>query len=204
MLIKLEELTAPLVYSTMAQTVLPRPIAWILSENQDSSYNLAPFSYFCAVSSDPPLLMLSIGKQDDGRDKDTLRNIKARPECVIHIASCDQLPELNRTSATLPPGVSEVEANNLDLTQAEGLRMPRLSACKIAFFCDRYEIQTIGSKQQILLFVEISAIYIDNDCAETNQQGRLKVHADRIKPLSRLGASEYASFGDIIVANRPA
>ena len=204
MLIKLEELGAPLAYSTMAQTVLPRPIAWILSENEDSSYNLAPFSYFCAVSSDPPLLMVSIGQQDDGRDKDALRNIKARSEFVIHIASSDQLPELNQTAATLPPGVSEVEAGNLEMTQAEGLHMPRLSDCRIAFFCDRYEIQTIGRKEQTLLFAEIRAIHIDDDCVETNEQGRLKVHADRIKPLSRLGASEYASFGEIIIARRPA
>lgn len=205
MQIKLDELPAPQVYFTMTQTLLPRPIAWLLSENTDGGYNLAPFSYFNAVCSDPPLAIVSIGKQDDGRDKDSIRNIRERHEFVIHIASDDQLKVLNQTSATLPPGQSEVEANELELTRVRGLRMPRLSDCRIAYFCECHDIQMIGSKkQQSLLFAEIRQIYIDDGCAEINDQGRLKVHADRVRPLSRLGASEYASFGEVRIARRPA
>ena len=205
MQIKLEELATPQVYFTMTQTILPRPIAWLLTENGDASYNLAPFSYFNAVCSDPPLVIVSIGKQDDGRDKDSIRNIRERHEFVIHIASCDQLAALNQSSATLPPGESEVEASDLELTKVMGFRMPRLSDCKIAFFCERHDIQMIGSKkQQSLLFAEIKEIYVADDCAEINDQGRLKIHADKIQPLSRLGASEYASFGEVLSIKRPA
>ena len=204
MQIKLDELPTSQVYFTMTQTVLPRPIAWLLTENDDAGYNLAPFSYFNAVCSDPPLVMVSIGKQDDGRDKDSIRNIRERHEFVIHIASCEQLPELNQSSATLPPGESEVEASSLALTRVDGFRMPRLSDCKIALFCERHDIQMIGSNnQQSLLFAEIKEIYVDDACAEINDKGRLKIHADRIQPLSRLGASEYASFGEVLIAKRP-
>ncbi|MFZ9037812.1 MAG: flavin reductase family protein [Gammaproteobacteria bacterium] len=204
MQIKLDELPTPQVYFTMTQTVLPRPIAWLLTENDDASYNLAPFSYFNAVCSDPPLVLVSIGKQDDGRDKDSIRNIRERHEFVIHIASCEQLPELNQSSASLPPGESEVEASSLALTRVDGFRMPRLSDCKIALFCERHDIQMIGSNnQQSLLFAEIKEIYVDDACAEINDKGRLKIHADRIQPLSRLGASEYASFGEVLIAKRP-
>ncbi len=205
MQIKLDELPTPQVYFTMTQTVLPRPIAWLLSENDDNGYNLAPFSYFNAVCSDPPLVIVSIGKQDDGSDKDSLRNIRERPEFVIHIASCDQLPALNQSSATLPPGESEVEANNLELTRVAGFHMPRLSECKIAYFCECHDIQMIGNnKQQSLLFAEVREIYVDDECVEINDRGRLKIHAHKVQPLSRLGASEYASFGEILSARRPA
>ncbi len=205
MQIKLEDLSTPQVYFTMTQAVLPRPIAWLLSENDDAGYNLAPFSYFSAVCSDPPLLLVSVGKQEDGRDKDSIRNVRERTEFVIHIASYDQLPALNQTSATLPPGESEVDANQLELTRVRGFRMPRLSDCRIAFFCERYDIQMIGaSKQQALLFAEIKEIYLDDDCAEIAENGRLKIHADRVQPLSRLGASEYASFGEVQSIKRPA
>ena len=204
MQIKLDELSAPMTYFTLTQTVVPRPIAWILSENEDAGFNLAPFSYFNAVCSDPPLVMVSIGTQDDGSEKDTLRNIKARSQFVIHIASCDQLPELNQSSATLPPGESEVLANQLQTTPVAGFHMPRLMDCKIALMCERYQIQTIGNNQQSLLFGEIREIYIDDDCVEVNEKGRLKVLAERVQPLARLGASEYASFGDVLVARRPA
>ena len=204
MQIKLSELPAPQVYFTMTQTVLPRPVAWLLSENKDGGYNLAPFSYFNAVCSDPPLVIVSIGKRDDGSDKDSIRNIREREQFVIHIASDDQLQPLNQSSASLPPGESEVEANGLELTKVKGFRMPRLSDCKIAFFCVRHNIQMIGSKkQQALLFAEVREIYLADDCAEINDKGRLKVHADRVRPLSRLGASEYANFGEVMFAKRP-
>ena len=204
MQIKLDELPTPQVYFTMTQTVLPRPIAWVLSENDDGGYNLAPFSYFNAVCSDPPLLIVSIGKQDDGSDKDTIRNVRAREEFVIHIASCDQLPALNQTSATLAPNESEVTANDLALETVEGFRMPRLADCKLAFFCTRHDIQVFGNRQQqSLLFAEVKEIYIADDCAEINAKGRLKVHAERVQPLSRLGAGEYSTFGEILSAKRP-
>lgn len=204
MQIKLSELPTPQVYFTMTQAVLPRPIAWLLTENDDAGFNLAPFSYFNAVCSDPPLVMVSIGKQDDGSDKDSIRNIRARSEFVIHIASCDQLPALNQSSATLPPGESEVEASNLELTRVDGFHMPRLSDCKIAYFCETHDIQMIGSnKQQTLLFAEVREIYVSDDCVEINEQGRLKIHADKVQPLSRLGASQYASFGEVLSAQRP-
>lgn len=204
MQIKLDELSAPQTYFTMTQSVLPRPIAWLLSENDDGGYNLAPFSYFNAVCADPPLLMVSIGKQDDGSDKDSYRNIRQRSEFVIHIASSDQLHELNQTSASLPPGESEVEANQLELTRVDGFHMPRLSACKIAFFCERHDIQLIGNQQQqALVFARVREIYVADDCVEVNQQGRLKILADQIQPLSRLGASQYASFGEVMSATRP-
>ncbi len=205
MQIKLDELPTQQVYFTMTQSLLPRPIAWLLTENDDGGYNLAPFSYFNAVCSDPPLVVISIGKQEDGSDKDSLRNVRERPECVIHIASGDQLDALNQSSATLPPGQSEVEAAGLELTSVQGFRMPRLSDCRIAMFCERHDIQMIGSrKQQALLFAEVREIYVADDCAETLENGRLKIHADRIEPLSRLGASEYATFGELRRVQRPA
>jgi flavin reductase (DIM6/NTAB) family NADH-FMN oxidoreductase RutF len=83
--------------------------------------------------------------------------------------------------------------------------MPRLSDCKIALMCERHAIQTIGnSNQQSLLFAEIREIYVDDSCVEINDQGRLKILADQVQPLARLGASEYASFGDVLAARRPA
>ena len=203
MLINLETLSASQTYFTMTQTIMPRPVAWVLSENENGSHNLAPFSYFNAVSSDPPLIMFSIGLQDDGSFKDTLENIMKRPDFVVHIASCDQLNDLNLSSAALPPGESEVTAGNLQTSTVEGYHLPRLTDCKIAFMCSVYKIDKIGNNDQHLVFGEISDIYIDDDCTEVNEKGRLLVNADTIQPLARLGASQYASFGQVLSAKRP-
>lgn len=204
MLINLAELSTPQVYFTMTQTVLPRPVAWVLSENQNNSYNLAPFSYFNAVCSDPPLVMFSVGLQDDGTHKDTLVNVRERNEFVVHIASVSQLHDLNLSSATLPPGESEVTAGDLKTVSVEGHHLPRLAESKIAFMCSVYEIQTIGNNDQHLVFGLISDIYVDDECTEINEKGRLKIDPAKIQPLSRLGASQYASYGETLMANRPA
>ena len=66
MILDLSELKPAQVYFQMIQTLVPRPIAWVLSEIEQNKYNLAPFSYFNAVCSDPPLIMLSVGKKPDG------------------------------------------------------------------------------------------------------------------------------------------
>lgn len=204
MLINLKELSNPQVYFTMTQTVLPRPVAWVLSENENNSYNLAPFSYFNAVNTDPPLIMFSIGLQDDGTLKDTLVNVMKRPEFVVHIASVDQLSDLNLSSATLPPGESEVTAGNLETVKVEGHDLPRLVNSKVAFMCKVYKIDEIGNIGQRLVFGEISEIYVDDECTEINEKGRIKIKPETIKPLSRLGASQYASFGEVLFAKRPA
>ena len=78
----LSELSPNRVYYTMIQTLVPRPIAWVLTDNGNDSFNLAPFSYFNGVASDPPLLMISVGKKPDGTLKDTRTNIIERNEFV--------------------------------------------------------------------------------------------------------------------------
>lgn len=203
MLIDLQQLNTSQVYFTMTQTVLPRPIAWVITENENKSYNLAPFSYFNAVCSDPPLIMFSVGLQDDGSLKDTLKNLIDRPQLVVHIASCEQLDDLNQSSATLPPGVSEVEQGNLNTIAMDDFPLPRLAESKIAFMCNIYQIQKIGNNQQSLVFAEIRNIYVDDDCISKTQSGRLVIDPQCIQPLSRLGASQYSSFGDTLSVKRP-
>ena len=197
------DLSAPDAYFTMTQTVLPRPIAWVISENENNSLNLAPFSYFNAVASDPPLIMFSVGLQPDGTKKDSLRNIEDRNNFVVNIASVDQLTDLNQTSATLPYGSSEVEKNGIETAEIDGFPLPRVAQCKIAMCCTMYELKKIGNNSQTLIFGEIQSIWIDDDCAAVNDKGRLKIYADKIAPLARLGAGEYASFGEILTARRP-
>lgn len=203
MIIDIAEMSPPEAYFTMTQTVIPRPICWALSLNHDNTYNLAPFSYFNAVASDPPLIMFSVGLQPDGGLKDTLTNIRDRAEFVVNIASVNQLPVLNQTSATLPYGSSEVDASQIELAEIEGFELPRVADCKIALMCERYQIQTIGNRQQSLIFGEIKSIYVDDDCADITDKGRLKIFANRVQPLARLGAGEYVTFGEILQAKRP-
>ena len=203
MILDLSELKPAQVYFHMIQTLVPRPIAWALSEIEQNKYNLAPFSYFNAVCSDPPLIMLSLGKKPDGSFKDTRVNIEQRKDFVVHIAHREVLDDLNQSSATLAADISELDQLGLATTAFEGSRLPRIKACKIAYACECYQIHELGSTPQSIIYGNVKHIFIDDEIISTNDKGRLKVHADRLEPISRLGANEYMSFGDVIKLARP-
>ena len=203
MILDLSALKPAQVYFHMIQTLVPRPIAWVLSEIKQDRYNLAPFSYFNAVCSDPPLIMLSVGKKPDGSFKDTRVNIEQRRDFVVHIAHSDMLQDLNQSSATLDADISELDQLGIETTMFEGSRLPRIRACKVAYACECYQIHELGSTPQSIIYGRVNHIYIDDDITSVNEKGRLKVHADKLEPIARLGADEYMSFGDIIRMNRP-
>ena len=85
------------IYQTMIQCIVPRPIAWVLTDNGDRSFNLAPFSYFNGVSSRPPIISISAGKKRDGSKKDTWKNIEERTLFVVHLAQTDHAPLVSAT-----------------------------------------------------------------------------------------------------------
>ena len=201
--INLDDLSSTEVYYTMTQTLVPRPIAWALSENASGSYNLAPFSYFTAVCSNPPLIMISVGKKPDGSPKDTRANIEARGDFVVHIAGRDMMGKLNESSASLPAEVSEVEQLGLKTVPFGDFSLHRLEACRIAYACRLYEIKEIGNAPQTLIFGEVKKVYIDDVVCRKDEKGRAVIDTALLDPLARLGASEYAALGDIINLPRP-
>lgn len=207
MKIHFDELKVTQRYHVMTQTIIPRPIAWVLSDNGSAdphhAFNLAPFSYFNAVSSDPALVMLSIGSKPTGGLKDTRQNLRERKHCVIHIPSDDQARWVSETAETLDHGDSEVTKLGLPVVEEKGWSLPRLAVSPVAMFCQLYDYQEIGPNKQGLLFCEINEVYISDDCVTRDDKGREKILAEKIRPLARLGASEYASFGDIISHQRP-
>ena len=200
----LAELSPNQAYFTMTQTIVPRPVAWVLSENASGDFNLAPFSYFNAVCSDPPLVMLSIGRKPDGSPKDTRVNIEQRGHFVIHIAHREQAQPMTESSATLDYGDSEVARLGLQTVPFQGFTLPRLKDCRVAFACERYEIREIGNAKQTLLLGLVRAIYVDDAAVTTDAKGRTKIDATRIDPLGRLGGGEYSTMEGIVNVPRPA
>ncbi len=203
MYVDLSQLSTSQTYFTMIQTVIPRPVAWVLSQSANGKYNLAPFSYFNAICSDPPLIMISAGKKPDGVFKDTWANIEERRDFVIHIAHLEMLEALNESSATLPAEVSELEQLGLPVTDFPDSPLPRLADCRVAYACERYQIHEIGAGPQALILGRVNTVYVDDAVCSRDAKGRLKVHADRINPIGRLGAGEYVTFGKIRCLARP-
>lgn len=198
-----KDLTANQRYGAMTQTIVPRPIAWVLSDNGNDSFNVAPFSFFTGISSDPPLLVLSVGKKDANEEKDTRVNIRERDYFVVHIPSTRHIDKVNMTSATLPHGESEVVSADLELAEIEGFPLPRIVDCDIALACKRYRIDDIGNVPQAVIYGEIITLYINEERLLPNDKGRTLLDATKTDPLSRLGGSQYGSLGELLSAVRP-
>ncbi len=201
MILDLKTFSANAVYHLLTQTVIPRPIAWVLSTNDDGqSHNLAPFSYFNAVCSDPPLLLFSCAPKADGSGaKDTVKNILRGTDFSIHIASQDYCQAVQDSATPLPYGESELTLTDLSLCDfADHIPVQRLVQAPVAFACRLYRSDTIGNTPQTLIFAEVKAIYIDNN-AVTQQGKRLSIDAGVIAPLARLGQNQFMRFGDITI-----
>jgi len=203
MYLELSELTPGQVYGRMIETLVPRPVAWVLSRNANGTLNLAPFSYFNAVCSDPPLVMLSIGKKPDGSEKDTRVNIRERKHFVIHIAHREMVEAVTASSATLPAGESELERLGLQTAAFEGSPLPRLVDCRIAYACERYEIRELGPKAQAVILGRVDRLFIDDAVLVADADGRVRVAAERVDPIGRLGGSEYVTLGELLDIPRP-
>lgn len=203
MILDLENLSPNRAYFTLIQAVVPRPIAWVLSSNDDGGHNLAPFSYFNLVCSDPPLLMLSIGKKSDGDAKDTRRNIVERDAFVVHIAHAGQAHLVSESSVELAANESELQRLQLPTVPFGTHPVPRLRDCRIAFACERYQVIELGPLPQALILGRINSVYIDDAIAVEDGKGRLHIDVAQLNPLSRLGGDQYAELGAILDIPRP-
>jgi flavin reductase (DIM6/NTAB) family NADH-FMN oxidoreductase RutF len=176
-------------YQLMAQTIIPRPIAWILTQDAKGTLNIAPFSYFMGLSSEPPTMVVSIGHKSDGTPKDTLKNLRETKKCTICMVDESALKKMHYSSKELADDVSEAQLFDIQTTEIKEDFPPIVAKTPAAFFCElKQEINLEGSKT-IPLIVEIKAQYID-DAIITDREKLSLNYA----PLARVGKS-YALLG---------
>ena len=204
MLVDLEGMSTAAVYHLMTQVVVPRPIAWVVSDNGsegDVRWNLAPFSYFNAVASDPPTVMFSVGRsrRADGLGagvKDTLANVTGRPEHTIALPSRPQLDAVERTSTEVPPGESEFALAGLEPV-AWDWSVPMPSGVRAALGCSVEAIVPIADGPQRVVLARVHRVWVDDAIVTEDAKGRAKVDATLLDPLLRLGAGDYAAMGAV-------
>lgn len=188
-------------YHLITQTITPRPIAWIMTKNENDSFNLAPFSYFAALSSDPALLVVSIGNKTDDLAKDTKQNLMREKECVLHIPSGDLMNAVNESAANLAYGESELSRAGLSLTNFTKT-LPRITEVKIALHCKLFDIHSLGKASFNAIYLEILDVYIDDNLV-TQEKNRVYIDNKKLNPLARLGGNDYALVGETVTIARP-
>lgn len=128
-------------YKLTTGLIVPRPIGWIGSISADGIPNLAPFSFFNAVSGNPPTFVFSPGR---GGRKDTLANVRAVGEFTINVVTIEVAEAMNATSATHPPEIDEFEAAGLTAVPSVSIRPPMVGECKANIECVVTQIIDIG------------------------------------------------------------
>lgn len=201
MTIDFAQLAVREVYAVMTSTILPRPIAWVSTISAEGKTNLAPFSFFQGVCSNPPTLMFVPVNTRDGAKKDTVRNIEQIPEFVVNLVSFSLAETMNATAALLPYGESEFERFGIAATPSERVRPPRVAAAPVAFECTLDRIVNIGEGPLAanVVFGRIHVAHVSD--AVLGADG--KPDAAKLDLVGRLGGESYTMTRERFALKRP-
>jgi len=180
-------------YKLMAQTILPRPIAWVVTEN-NGVINIAPFSYFIGLSSEPASVLISVGHKADGTPKDTLANIRKTQKCTICMVEEKDLEKMHFSSKGLDSDVSEAELFDIPTQSVVDGYPPMIEGVPSAYFCTLNQEIDLGGGTTIPLVLNVKEMFVD-DRIITDKE-RLSIS---FKPVARIGKS-YAFLGEEIDA----
>lgn len=178
--------------------VAPRPIGWISSVDAEGRVNLAPYSFFNGVSSNPPIVMFA----SEGR-KDTVRNVEATGEFVCNLATWELREAMNATSAPLPHGASEMERAGLSPAPCRLVRPPRIAAAACALECRLLRLVALDDVSGKpagchIVFGQVIGIHIDDRFIVN---GILNTAA--MRPIARCGYDDYAVVESLFSMRRP-
>ena len=188
------------VYSLLVGCVVPRPIAFVSSLSSGGVANLAPFSFFNAGGAHPPSLVFSPVTSGAGRDKDTLNNVRATREYVVHISPWSLREKMNQASADYPPDVSEFEMAGFTKAPSVKVKPWRAAECPVAMECRLFQIVEHGAGPLRANYVIGEVVYFHiADSLFVN--GRIDSAA--LDAIGRLGGPLYTHVTKESVFNLP-
>ena len=162
MLYDLATLDAQNAYKLLVSTVVPRPIAWVTTQDLDGSVNAAPFSFFNAVSGNPPVVAIGIGGRAPGDLKDTGGNIRRTGQFVVNMVSDALAAKMNVTAIDFDKSVNELSEAGLTTAPSSKIRPPRIAEAPVAFECERLVIVEVGVERAVVLG-RVVAIHIRDE-----------------------------------------
>ncbi|SEN35917.1 flavin reductase family protein [Lihuaxuella thermophila] len=183
-------------YKLLIGSVLPRPIAFVTSVNEQGLVNAAPFSFFNVVATEPPLICFSCIRKPGGKMKDTARNIAGQKEFVVHIVDGKNVERVNDTSVEFPSEVSEAEMIGFELLPGAIVRVPRIAGTRVQMECRLHQMLALGGQEGVpnadLIIGEVVQFHVDD---ELYQDGKIDTLA--LDPVSRLAGTNYGKIGKI-------
>lgn len=190
-----QSLTARENYKLLIGSIIPRPIAFVTTLNQDASVNAAPFSFFNIVNNHPPMIAIAV-QRAGGKRKDTALNIERTGDFVVHITDEDNVQDINETAAPLAYGDSELSRTELSLLTSTTIKTPGIKDAKMRFECKLSQMILIGDVLDgaDLIIGEIVTYHIDDSIYE----GNFKINPHALQAVSRLAGNDYAKLGEYL------
>lgn len=182
-------------YKILIGSILPRPIAVVSTLNEDGTNNVAPFSFFTAVSASPMIIAFSpMIKSSTGEVKDTVRNILREKEFVINILSEDIVEKVNQTSTELPYGEDEFVFAGLTPVDSEKIKARRVKESKIHFECIFRDRLNYGDKPGAgqIITGEVVRVHIAEEVLEGG-----RIITSKLQPVGRGVGNDYFRCTDV-------
>ena len=173
-------------FPILSSLIVPRPIAWVTTLNENGTVNAAPFSFFGLFGSKPPLVIFTVGDRPEGGPKDTARNVERTGEFVLHTVDEPLAKTMVATAAALPYGESETEAVNLETAPSKAVAVPRLAAAPTALECRVHSIQRIGYNRLVL--GTVVSLELRDDLFDPESR---RIVQENYHPVGRMGAPDW-------------
>jgi flavin reductase (DIM6/NTAB) family NADH-FMN oxidoreductase RutF len=189
-------------YKLLIGCVVPRPIAWVSTVDISGVRNLAPFSFFNAIGSNPPAISIAISyASGPDQRKDTLRNISDTGEFVVNIVDEDLAQAMNATSANYPPDVDEFDAAGVTAAPCVAVRPARVAGAPVSLECKLFTLVPVGQGpgSATLVIGVIHMIHVRGDVINTQYY----IDITNLRPIARLAGASYAYVHETFDMARP-
>ncbi len=201
--VKASEIAWQSAYKILTGAIVPRPIGWISTIDDNGVPNIAPFSFFNVASSNPPHVLFCVNiRGSDGMTKDTLNNVRANGEFVVNIVTEDTVWAMNQTAQAVTHDVNEFELANLTQVPSALVKPPRVGEVPIHFECKVSQIVDLGDGgvgSGSVVIGEVIHLHVDDEYLF----GGDKIDTDKLRPVGRLAGAEYARMTDRFTLVRP-
>lgn len=189
------------IYKLMIGAIVPRPIAFVSSQDEHGVRNLAPFSYFTACSTNPPVICFCAAVRSGPEPhKDTLRNIRATGEFVVNVVTEEIAEAMNATSAEVGPEVDEFALSGLTPLASERIGPPRVAESPFQMECRLRQVVEVSPLPGggNLVLGEVVLFHLREDLLEGG-----KIDPDKLRAIGRMGGPTYLRTRDRFEMQRP-
>lgn len=200
MQISVKDTHSATLYKLLTGLVIPRPIGWISTVDENGVNNLAPFSFFNVVGEDPPHVMFSTVRTGN-KNKDTLNNVLSNKQFVVNLVTEDLVEQVNKTSEMVDSEVDEFQLANLTPIASELIKPKRVKEAKAHFECEmvhHYFLEDHKNGGACVVIGKVLMMHISDEILMENY----RINLDKYKPVARLAGSNYSKMGEIFSIKR--